>query len=219
MQHFCALGEPQAQLKRLNPSVKVAWACGMMGGMGYDWAHFGSVVKAARAAKGMTQADLAAEVGVSLSTVQGIERGARTQQKILPVHKAVFRALGWDEATIAVVLQGGQPPSVSTRAAEAMVVALQPAVSIEAGVAAGGEVDDLLDDLTERVRAALLGGTVADADAIGLGDEPDDGEVVLIWKRGERPDATPEQLRADVKKWARLQRVAREILADDDPPT
>lgn len=189
------------------------------GVMGYDWAHFGSVVKAARTAKGMTQADLAAEVGVSLSTVQGIERGARTQQKILPVHGAVFRALGWEEATIKVVLQGGQPPAAVGRSASSATDGPQQPIGAGAVPVGDDPVDDLLDDLTERVRTALLGGTVADADAIGLGDEPDDGEVVLIWKRGERPDATPDQLRADLKKWARLQRVAREILADDDPST
>jgi hypothetical protein len=142
--------------------------------------------------------------------VQSIERGREFSAPQLS-HRSVAQVLGWAPDSIALVLAGGEPIRSAPSA-----VAHQPTVNVATSPEAES-VDDLLDDLTERVRMALLGGTVADADAIGLGDEPDGGEVVLIWKRGERPDATPEQLRADLKKWARLQRVAREILADDDP--
>jgi transcriptional regulator with XRE-family HTH domain len=162
----------------------------------------------ARKAAGLSQVELAEAAGLSRSAVQSIERGKTFDAPQLS-HRSVAQALGWSAPSIAAILSGGEPAT----AGPILVAARRPAS------VAPEPVDDLLDDLTERVRAALLGGTVADADAIGLGDEPDDGEVVLIWKRGERPDATPDQLRADLKKWARLQRVAREILADDDPST
>lgn len=175
--------------------------------MEQDWGRLGRAVMEARKAAGLSQIELADAAGLSRSAVQSIERGRPFGSPQLS-HRSVAQVLGWTPDSVAVVLGGGEPVR-SAPAAEAF----GPTVSVAAGVE---PVDELLDDLTERVRAALLGGTVADADAIGLGDEPDDGEVVLIWKRGERPDVTPEQLRADLKKWARLQRVAREILADDE---
>lgn len=176
--------------------------------MEQDWGRLGRAVMEARKAAGLSQIELADAAGLSRSAVQSIERGREFSAPQLS-HRSIAQTLGWTPDSIVAVLAGGDPKG---GAEPASIVRSQTEPRPE-------PVDDLLDDLTERVRAALLGGTVADADAIGLGDEPDDGEVVLIWKRGERPGATPEQLRSDLKKWARLQRVAREILADDDPTT
>ncbi|MCG6493380.1 helix-turn-helix transcriptional regulator [Kitasatospora sp. A2-31] len=178
--------------------------------MEQDWGRLGRAVREAREAAGLSQVELAELAGLSRSAVQSIERGRAFGAPQLS-HRSVAQVLGWTPDSIALVLAGGEPARSTPSA-----MAYQPTVSV-ATSSETESVDGLLDDLTERVRTALLGGTVADADAIGLGDEPDDGEVVLIWKRGQRPDATPEQLRADLKKWARLQRVAREILADDTP--
>jgi transcriptional regulator with XRE-family HTH domain len=166
----------------------------------------------ARKTAGLSQVELADEAGLSRSAVQSIERGREFGAPQLS-HRSVAQVLGWTPDSVASVLAGGEP----VRSAPA--AGLSQLAGNAAPLPPTEGVDELLDDLTERVRMALLGGTVADADAIGLGDEPDDGEVVLIWKRGERPDVTPEQLRADLKKWARLQRVAREILAADDSST
>lgn len=177
--------------------------------MEQDWARLGGAVTKARKAAGLSQIELADAAGLSRSAVQGIERGKPFGAPQLS-HRSVAQVLGWTPGSIADVLAGGEP----TLASAVPGLAAEPAASGSTSAA-----DDLLDDLTERVRAALLGGTVADADAVPLGDEDGDGEVVLIWKRGQRPDLTPEQLRADLRKWARLQRVAREILSDDDPNT
>jgi transcriptional regulator with XRE-family HTH domain len=175
--------------------------------MEQDWGRLGTAVMEARKAAGLSQVELANEAGLSRSAVQSIERGRSFGAPQLS-HRSVAQVLGWTPDSVAAILAGGEPTTSTepTKPAAVVQARFEP-------------VDDLLDDLTERVRAALLGGTVVDGDAIGLSDEPDGGEVVLIWKRGERPDLTPEQLRADLKKWAKLQRAAREILADDEPDT
>lgn len=177
--------------------------------MEQDWARLGRAVTRARKAAGLSQIELGDAAGLSRSAVQSIERGRSFSAPQLS-HRSVAQVLGWTPGSIVDVLAGGEPT---------LVAGAPPTRSESVGSAPATAADDLLDDLTERVRAALLGGTVADADAVPLGDEDGDGEVVLIWKRGERPDLTPEQLRADLKKWSRLQRVAREILADDEPNT
>ncbi|MGE7432789.1 helix-turn-helix domain-containing protein [Kitasatospora sp. NPDC001175] len=174
-----------------------------------DWARLGHMVKAERLTRDMTQIGLAEAVGVSLSTIQTLERGARTQPKVLPVHRAVARAIGWTEASVEAVLAGGDP--TPTEPATEPVALAAPADENP------GQVDELLDDLTERVRQTLLGGKVADAAAIDLGSDDPDAGVVLIWKRGDQPNLTPEQLLDVRRKWARLQRAAHEIFAEDEP--
>jgi transcriptional regulator with XRE-family HTH domain len=170
--------------------------------MDRDWAHFGRAVKAARLDRGMTQDDLAKAVGVGLSTVQTLERGSRSYAKVSATHRAIAKAVGWTEESAEVVLAGREPIKVG---------GVQAVIS---GDAKDGEVDELLDDLTGRVKAALLGGRVADATAIAL-DSPDEGDVVIIWKEGETRDLTPEERRKLQKKWSRLQRAAHEILSED----
>ncbi len=178
---------------------------GHHGAMERDWARFGRAVKAARLAREMTQDDLARAVNVGLSTIQTLERGAREYAKVTATHNAVAKAVGWAEGSVEAVLSGGEPTVVASTGGPAL-----PA----SPVSPAGEVDDLLDDLTERVRQALLGGKVEDATAIEL-DSEDQGDVVLIWKRGEQQDLSPEEQRKLRRKWARLQRAAHEILSDD----
>lgn len=180
----------------------------MMCLMDRDWARFGRLVEAARRHRGWTQEDLVQEAGVGLSTVQSIERGRRDKPQILPTHRIVAHTLGWADGSIEAVLAGGDPTTVDQQNATPSA-SPEPPSRIEVGV------DALLDDLTARVREALLGGTVADATAIDMGPE-DDGEVVIIWKRGEKRDLTPEQQRDLRRRWGKLQHAARDILADGE---
>ena len=192
------------QVKRLDLGSLVAWACGMMCAMERDWARLSRAIAAARDDLGLTQPELAAELGVGRSSVQKLESGHQ-YVKVMPLHRAAARRFGWTEDSVEVVLAGGNPTVRGWRGDT------EP----DADAGDGGEVDELLDDLTERVRAALLGGKVADATALEFDDDPDGG-VVLIWKRGSQQELTPEQQRALRKKWAKIQRAAHEILAEDD---
>ncbi|MFB7910223.1 helix-turn-helix transcriptional regulator [Kitasatospora sp. NPDC056076] len=170
--------------------------------MDRDWGRLGRAMKAARVDCGMTQDDLARVVGVGLSTVQTLERGSRSYAKVNATHKAIAKAVGWTEDSIEAVLAGGNPTVRGWHG------------DTKPGDIEDGEVDELLDDLTERVRAALLGGKVADATAIEL-DSEDEGKVVLLWKRGEQQNLTPGQQRKLEKKFSRLQRAAHEIFSED----
>ncbi|MFG3228167.1 helix-turn-helix domain-containing protein [Kitasatospora sp. NPDC048194] len=170
--------------------------------MDRDWARLSRAIAAARDDLGLTQPELAAELGVGRSSVQKLESGHQ-YVKVTPLHRAAARRLGWTEDSIEAVLTGGDPTVRTGRG--------DVATSVDAG---DGEVDELLDDLTGRVRAALLGGRVADATAIAL-DTPDEGDVVIIWKEGETRDLTPEERRKLQKKWSKLQRAAHEIFSDD----
>lgn len=177
----------------------------MMCLMDRDWARFGELVEAARRRRGWTQEDLVRAAGVGLSTVQSIERGRREKPQILPTHRIVARALGWADGSIETVLAGGEPVEADSAAPDLVVNV--PSDKVE-------KVGTLLDDLTARVREALLGGTVADATAIDLGPD-DEGGVVIIWKRGEKRDLTPDEQRDLNLRWGKLQRAAHEILADN----
>ncbi len=166
-------------------------------GMDRDWGRLSRRIAAEREALALPQQPFAEQLGVSRSAVQKLESG-HAYRKVTPLHRNVERVFGWEEGSIEAILDGGEP---SVRSAAGSL--------IEAGV------DALLDDLTVRVREALLGGTVADATAIDMGPH-DDGEVVIIWKRGEKRELTAEQQRDLRRRWGKLQHAARDILADGE---
>lgn len=143
--------------------------------------------------------------------MQAIERGKMFDAPQLS-HRSVASTLGWQPSSVASILGGGDPVPVLAPGQQPAHLVVAPSYG-----AGRSEADEFLDDLTERVKVALLGGKVVDSDVVELGDEDGDepSEVVLIWKRGERPDLTPAQRRASARKWARLQAAAREILAEE----
>jgi transcriptional regulator with XRE-family HTH domain len=174
--------------------------------MDRDWARLSSAIAAARDDLELTQPQLAQELGVGRSAVQKLESGHH-YSKITPLHRAAARRFGWTEDSVEAVLAGGIP-TIRGRHGDA-------APSADIRDAEDAEVDELLDSLTGRVKAALLGGRVADATAVTL-SSPDDGDVVIIWKEGAARDLTPEERRELEKKWSRLQRAAHEIFSEDD---
>lgn len=177
--------------------------------MNFDWSRLGRAVVARRRTLGLSQVALADAAGLSRSAIQGIERGGEFSSPQLS-HRSVAQALGWTPASVADVLAGGEPTLAASPSPSP--VPAEPESRIEAGV------DALLDDLTARVKGALLGGQVVDATAIDLGPG-DEGGVVIIWKQGEGQDLTLEQQRKLRRRWAKLQRAAHEILDDDEDVT
>lgn len=175
--------------------------------MASDWARLGRLLGDARKTRGTSQIDLADQLSVSRATVQKIERGSEPARGVpTPTYRQMARAVGWTEGSVELVLAGGEPVLAER---EDHGPPGEP----------GGELDSALEALSERVKLALLGGQVVDSDVIDLAPDDPDSVAVLILKRGARPGATREEMTADLQKWARLQRAARQIFSDDQSAT
>jgi transcriptional regulator with XRE-family HTH domain len=177
--------------------------------MEQDWERLGEAIRQRRQAIGMSQIELAEAAGLGRSAVQGVERG-RSYARPQLSHRSIAQALGWTAESIVAVLAGEEPTLSEAGAAPT------PAPAAEGANQGSPEVDTLLDDLSEHVKLALLGGQVVAGDVIDLAPDDPDSVAVLILKRGKQPNASPEQMRARLRKWAQLQRAARDIFSDED---
>lgn len=143
--------------------------------MDRDWARLGKALKAARQAMGITQEELAAELGVSRSVVQGIERGKSHSKPSLTM-RAYARRAGWTADSIEEVLVGGEPSS----APQSEAVAAEPPSGLPLRI-----VDELSDD------GALLDTVVVPLDG--------DARMVVVVKG--KPGASPEEIRRNLEAW------------------
>lgn len=75
------------------------------------WLLLADEVRAGRDARGLTQAELAAEAGVGMRTLQDIEAGIPRGRmpRLMP---RVERALGWRPGSARAILDGGSPATV-----------------------------------------------------------------------------------------------------------
>jgi len=120
-------------------------------------------VRARRSELLMSQAELAAAAGVSLSTVRAIESGRRTSLRASN-RRAIARALGWEPESIDVILAGGDPipaqhqpaqRSVADQLAElrARLDRLEEMLGIRR-MLADAELEEVADRLHEEKRRA-----------------------------------------------------------------
>ncbi len=106
----------------------------MMCLMDRDWARLGSALRAAREDLGLGQKEVADRIGVSRNALRNTEIGEIS--RVTPTVREYARIVGWTEASIDVVLNGGEP----TR--EAAVPPDEPATAIV----------DTPEDLPLRIR-------------------------------------------------------------------
>lgn len=75
---------------------------------GNDWQRLAEVAVASRERRSMTQVDVAARGGISVSRVQAIE-SARYESYRGSTLRAFERGMGWAEGSVQRVLRGGDP--------------------------------------------------------------------------------------------------------------
>ncbi|RUP66753.1 Helix-turn-helix protein [Streptomyces sp. NP10] len=80
-----------------------------------SWARLGHALRAAREARGLTQADLGALADVSSRSVQDVEAGTVPKKRMPYTLSRVAAALGWPEGAVDAVLDGAAPPGEGWR--------------------------------------------------------------------------------------------------------
>ncbi|MCX5202405.1 helix-turn-helix domain-containing protein [Streptomyces sp. NBC_00237] len=154
--------------------------------MSRDWVRLAKAIEAAREANGYTQVTLAEAAGVSESTIQNLESGVE-RKRIPPSLAKVERALRWRGGSGESVLNGGEPtPAIDGQS-------IPPTELSGSG-------------LPLRIIHELTSGPLLDTTVIQLGT---DSRMVIVVKG--QPDASPDQLRADVIAWAKAQELLEGI--------
>lgn len=149
------------------------------------WTDLGRQLAEARQSAGKTQVALAAEIGVSKSTIKAIEYG-RPYEKVQANHRAVAQAVGWTPGSVEDVLDGRRPT-----------------VAGGSRSAAGAPASKLPEGLSDRARLELGSARAFDDTVVrvGLGRR----KVIMILT--EADDAvSPEELRKDIEMWEQIQR-------------
>lgn len=163
-----------------------------MGRMSRDWKRLPTAIRAARERLGMTQAGLATAAGVSESTVQNLE--GRAPSRMPATMPKVERALGWAPGSARAIVEGGDPTPLEEPTAELTDIA-----------AAG---------LPLRIVQEMNDGPLLDATVLDLTPHGSEARMIVV-VRGT-PDASPEQIRADLLAWQKAQRRLRGADGDDD---
>lgn len=167
-----------------------------------NWARLGTRLAEARGGMGITQLEMAKRIGVSRGPMQAIERG--DAKRVTSTMRAYARAVGWTDESIDAVLGGGEPTLVD------------PAPDSPEPVPTNTNVDDVpyAQGMPARIAFELRDGTILDTDVIDLSAPGSDAKLVLVAKAGAA-DASPEQQRADLLRWAEIQRKIRKIVAEE----
>jgi len=154
-----------------------------------NWKHLADTIEAARETRNLTQVTLAEKAGVSESTIQNLESGKERTRVPASLHK-VERALGWKPGSGERVLEGGTPDIEEETAAPPSDLPLRIVHELQDG--------------------PLLDATVLDLTPLGSG-----ARMIVVVKGS--PDASPEQIRADLLAWAKAQRHIQNLPNDDEP--
>ncbi len=161
-----------------------------------DWEKLGKAFAAARKTIGLTQPEAAAQLDVSRTTVQAIERGRQSNgipfDKVTATMRAYARLVGWTETSPTLVLEGGEPQQApETQAADQPPSDLPPAVDRE-----------------------LRSGKTLDTTVVHLGAEDDDTRIIVVLKGGD--SMTEEEIDEAWQKWRRTRRHLQAIPGESD---
>lgn len=190
------------QVKRPEPCFAVAWMWCIMCRMERDWARLGSAMAGARRSKGLSQVEVAEAIGVTRTPIQAIERG-ETFARVTGTMRSYARHLGWADGSIEAVLAGGDPTPEAQ--------ALRPEQT-EPTVNAPTLTPQLPLRIVQELSAES--GPVLDTTVLDLPGATPGSRMIVVIKGA--PDASPEQIRADLLAWDLEQRRLRGLTSDQD---
>ncbi len=168
--------------------------------MTHDWTHLGTLLRADREARMLTQEALGERIGVGRARIAAIEGG--DVKRITQTVRAYAREVGWEDGSMEEVLRGGEPTRRSGDNATN-----SPSES------AGIDIERLLP---LRLVQELEDGQVVDTDMIDLTPDGSLAVMMLVVDRGG-DQASPERISADLREWSRKQRAIRRIAAEEGP--
>jgi DNA-binding XRE family transcriptional regulator len=166
----------------------------------WQWGKLAAAIRAAREARGLTQAALAERAGVSENTVQNLEDVNRRPSRMPQSLAKVEPHLGWAAGSAGAILHGGEPTPASA--------AHDSSASLRAGADKLRRklplriVDDLESD------DPLLEATVIDLPGTK-------GARMTVVVHGQ-PDATPEQIQEALLAWRRTESKLKRLPDDED---
>lgn len=158
--------------------------------MDRDWKRLGRAIAAQRDHLGLArQEDLATAAGVNRQTIQSLEAGRPRTRMPASIGK-VEKALSWEPGTAARILTEGANEPPAPRFAEGMPL---------------------------RVARELSEGQVEDTEVLDLTVPGSKSRLVVVFKHdSEAADMAPDELRAALQEWTRIQRALRQITSGDE---
>jgi transcriptional regulator with XRE-family HTH domain len=157
-----------------------------------DWVRLGRAFAEARDARGLTQVEVAAQIGVSRGPIQAIERGEDVK-KPTGTMRSYARLLDWTDDSIEQVLAGGEPT-------------LAEVVPAEADAAPEPEAADVIaprSGLPLVVREIMDSGEIWDTTISHVTEGGADVRVISITVFP--PDEAPDLRRANREAWEGIQ--------------
>jgi transcriptional regulator with XRE-family HTH domain len=170
--------------------------------MDRDWTRLGKAIADARRASDCTQEQFADAIGVKRGALQNIERGKI--KTVTTTLRVIESKLGWAKGSIEAVLEGGDPqgapePEGGQVGPEEHPLALAPELPL-----------DILHELSAET------GPVIGAGVLTVPGASPGSRLIVVFK-GE-PDASPEEIRADLLAWSAEQRRLRGLPTDESRP-
>lgn len=181
--------------------------------MDRDWKSLGRAVRSARKRLGLSQDELAEAAGVSRATLQVIEQGRGFNDLPKSVLKVVA-VFDWPAGGLESILAGRDLPAVDAPGSHA--AAPPEAASADEPAAGRG----FADGMTRRAMNELSEGEVLDDLVLELAAAGPNTKLVIVLKRDGADDGTdPEEIKRDLREWARVQRELIRAASEDQDPS